>query len=281
MVARRAVRITGVGRPTRSPQPSLDNAPLELPTTALLVGLAGAGVPIACAWESHGQGASMRIGTWSTGGPDATDGTGLDAQQSMLLSVLDGCYPAVDLAAASVATPKFTHGALALGVPTARAASMRDDELPIDRFLRSMTGRRWAALVLAAPVGETELAADRNRVLNEMRAVTTAVHATGLRSPLAEHYLALLQARLDALADAQARGGWHTGVYLLGASAPEVNAVCSAWRAVFSGPHSVPEPVRCLPLPWTADRRSSGPCRTIRSSPGRGPTAIPTRPRPS
>ncbi|MGW9374128.1 ATP-binding protein [Streptomyces xanthophaeus] len=250
MASRRAVRIVGVGRSTRLHQPPPDNVPLELPTTPLLVGLAGAGVPVACALESQGQGVSVRIGTWGT---DSTDGAGLDAQQTMLLAVLDGCYPAVDLATASVATPKFTHGALALGVPTTRAASTRDDELPIDRFLRSMTGRRWAALVLAVPVGVTELAADRNRVLNEMRAVTTAVQSTGLRSPLAEHYLVLLQARLDALADAQARGGWRTGVYLLGTSMPEVNALCSAWRAVFSGPHSVPEPVRTIPLPGTAD----------------------------
>ncbi|MFD4246741.1 ATP-binding protein [Streptomyces sp. NPDC058525] len=247
LAARRAVRITAVGRTTRLLQPTAETVPSELPTTPLLVGLAGADVPVACLFESHGQGVGIRIGTWDTHGPDA------DARQAMLLSVLDGCYPAVDLAAASVATPKFTHGALALGVPTTRSASTRDHELPIDRFLRSMTGRRWAVLVLAVPVGGTELAADRNRVLNEMRAVTTAVQSTGLRSPLAEHYLTLLQARLNALADAQARGGWRTGVVLLSTNAPEVNALCSAWRAAFSGPESVPEPVRTIALPWTAD----------------------------
>ncbi|MFJ2750600.1 ATP-binding protein [Streptomyces sp. NPDC087297] len=264
MAARRAVRITGVGRSTpllQAPptenaptgKTATENMPTELPTTPLLVGLAGAGVPIACLFESHGQGVSVRMGTWDTERADGTDGTDIDARQSMLLSVLDGCYPAVDLAAASVATPRFTHGALALGVPTTRPASPRDRELPIDRFLRSMTGRRWAALVLAVPVGVTELAADRNRVLNEMRAVATAVHSTGLRSPLAEHYLALLQARLDAVADAQACGGWRTGVYLLSTSNAEVNALCNAWRAVFCGSHSVPEPVRTTALPGTAD----------------------------
>ncbi|MGW6838825.1 ATP-binding protein [Streptomyces sp. NPDC054949] len=249
MAARRAVRITGVGRSTPLPQLRSENVSLELPTTPLLVGLAGAGVPVAFAIESHGHGASIRIGTWDTEG---TGGPDLDARQSMLLSVLDGCYPAVDLAAASVAIPKFVHGALAMGVPTARHVLARDAELPIDRLLWSLTGRRWAALVLAVPMGATELAADRNRVLNEMRAVMTAVQSTGLRSPLAEHYLTLLQARLDALVDAQARGGWRTGVYLLG-SAPEMNALSSAWRAVFSGPQSVPEPVRTVSLPWAAD----------------------------
>ncbi|MFD9007731.1 ATP-binding protein [Streptomyces sp. NPDC059552] len=250
MAARRAARIAGVGRSTRLLQPRADNVPLELPTTSLLVGLVGAGVPVACLMESQGQGVAIRIGTW---GSESTDGAELDAQQSMLLSVLDGCYPAVDLAPASVATPKFTHGALALGVPTARTVSARDDELPMDRFLRSMAVRRWAALVLAVPIGVTELASDRNRVLNEMRAVAAAVQSTGLRSPLAEHYLALLQARLDALADAHARGGWRTGVYLMGPSVPDLNALCSAWRAVFSGPHSVSEPIRTIPLPSTAD----------------------------
>jgi hypothetical protein len=251
LAARRLVRVVAVGQPTRAVPPlPAEGVAFEPPTLPLLVGLAGAGTPVAFLLEGHGQGVSVRLGTW------AGDGTGdaaLDAGQAMLLAVLEGSYPVVDIAAAGVATPRLGCGAFGLGVPSPAVVDPRDGALPIDRLVRSMTGLRWAALVLAAPVGADWLSADRNGVLNEMRAAATAVQATGLRSPLGEHYLELLQARLEALAGAQARGGWRTAVYLLGPGPTEAAALASAWRAVFSGAKSVPEPVRTVAHPAVAD----------------------------
>jgi len=248
--ARRVVRVAGVGQPTRTPPRPADGTPVEPPTLPLLVGLAGAGVPVAFLLEGHGQGVTVRLGTW------AADGLGdvaLDARQAMLLAVLDGSYPVVDIAAAGVGMPRLGYGAFGLGVPSPAVVDLRDGALPVDRLVRSMSGLRWAALVLAVPIGADRIGADRNGVLNEMRAAATAVQATGVRSPLAEHYLALLEARLEALADAQARGGWRTAVYLLGAAPEDVAALASAWRAVFSGAKSVPEPVRTVPHPDVAE----------------------------
>ena len=250
LAARRLVRVVAVGQPTRTVPPPAGGVAFEPPTLPLLVGLAGAGTPVAFLLEGHGQGVSVRLGTW------ADDGTGdaaLDAGQAMLLAVLDGSYPVVDIAAAGVATPKLGCGAFGMGVPSPAVVDPRDGALPIDRLVRSMTGLRWAALVLAAPVGADWLGADRNGVLNEMRAAATAVQATGLRSPLGEHYLELLQARLEALAGAQARGGWRTAVYLLGPGPTELAVLASAWRAVFSGANSVPEPVRTVAHPAVVD----------------------------
>lgn len=248
--ARRVVRVAGVGRPARTPAPPADGRRPEPPTLPLLIGLAGAGAPVAFLVEGHGQGVTVRLGTWDAAGAGAA---GLDERQAMLLAVLNSSYPVVDIAAAGVATPRLGYGAFGLGVPSPAAADPRDGALAVDRLVRSMAGQRWAALVLAAPVGAERLGADRNGVLNEMRAAATAVQATGMRSPLAEHYLALLEARLEAMADAQARGGWRTGVYLLGVAPGDVAALARAWRAVFSGAKSVPEPVRTVPHPGAAD----------------------------
>ncbi|WP_030455400.1 helicase HerA domain-containing protein [Herbidospora cretacea] len=252
---RRVVRVAGAGAPLREPayrsQAASDEAgsDLELPMLPLLVGLAGARAPVAFLLDGHDQKVSVRLGTWSA---DGMDGPGLDARQALLLAVLDGCYPALDLAAAGVATPRLPHGALGLGVPGPATIDPRDGALPVDRLVRSMNGLRWAALVLATPADGDTIGADRNLVLNEMRSVTATVEATGIASPLAEHYLAMLRARLDALADAHARGGWRTAVYLFGERPEDLAALSAGWRAVHSGVKSVPEPIRTVTHPLAA-----------------------------
>ncbi|MEU1722649.1 FtsK/SpoIIIE domain-containing protein [Nonomuraea sp. NPDC005692] len=267
LAARRLVHIAGAGQPVRESVPEPDLSPPDgkrapepsftLPTLPLLVGLAGAGTPVAFLLDGHGDNVSVRMGTWVGDGPGAADDTAVEAaaeaRQAMLLAVLDGCYPALSINAAGVATPRLDHGALVLGVPSPATVDPRDGGLPIDRLVRSMNGLRWAALVLATPVDADTLGADRNRVLNEMRAVAVAVDAAGIRSPLAEHYLSMLQARLDALSDAQARGGWRTAVYLFGAGPGDLTALTAAWRAVHSGIRSIPEPVRTIPHPLAAE----------------------------
>ncbi|MFI7358259.1 ATP-binding protein [Streptomyces avidinii] len=259
LAARRAMRVTRVGQPVQTPAPQAmagsgggrdEEARFEPPTLPLLVGLAGAGTPVAFLLDGTRQGVSVRLGTWAGAHGDDTS---LDARQAMLLAVLGGCYPAVDVSAAGVATPPLACGAIALGVPGMPSVDPRDGGLPVDRLLRSVAGHTWASLVLAQPVGVQELSADRNRVLNEMRMVSSKVEALGVSSPLAEHYLRLLKSRLQALADAQARGGWRTGVYLFGEHPDDLRALTGAWRAVFSGATSVPEPVRTIEHPAVAD----------------------------
>ncbi|MFE7589608.1 ATP-binding protein [Kitasatospora sp. NPDC057512] len=260
--ARRFVRLTGVGKPVHVPTPLAvpesairpDETGFDPPTLPLLVGLAGANTPIAFLLDGSGWGVSVRLGTWAASELDAGI---LDTQQKTLLAVLDGCYPAVDLTATGVATPPLGCGAIALGVPGSVRVDARDGALPIDRLLRSMSGRTWAALVLARPVGAGTLSTDRNRVLNEMRIVSSAVEAAGLSSPLAEHYLLLLKGRLDALTDAQARGGWRTAVYLFGGRPDDLTALTGAWRAVFSGAKSIPEPVRTIDHPAVTELGAS------------------------
>ncbi|MER6433756.1 DUF87 domain-containing protein [Streptomyces sp900105245] len=267
------VRLVGVGQPVRAPTPMAvpetttrpDQTRFDPPSLSLLVGLAGENTPLAFLLDGSQQGVSVRMGTWA---PDDGDEPRLDARQETLLAVLDGCYPAVDLTTAGVASPRLPCGALALGVPGEATVDARDGALPVDRLLRSVSGRTWAALVLAQPVRAGALSADRNQVLNEMRMVSSAVEAIGLSSPLAEHYLLLLKARLEALADAQARGGWRTAVYLFGAQPDDLTILTGAWRAVFSGAKSIPEPVRTIEHPAVAELAAHWALPDDREQPG-------------
>ena len=65
---RRVVRVAGVGQPTRAPARLAEGTPVEPATLPVLVGLAGAGVPVAFLLEGHGQGVTVRLGTWAADG---------------------------------------------------------------------------------------------------------------------------------------------------------------------------------------------------------------------
>jgi hypothetical protein len=244
LAARRLARVTGLGELARPGAVAWSPAAGEWPTLSFLVGMAGALTPIAYLLQGDERGVSIRIGTWTS--PDG-DTVGLDERQRALLTTLDGSYPVVDLGAAGVATGRLPRGALALGVPSPRPQDSRDGATPVDRLLRSMAGRTWVALLMARPVDSSTLATDRNGVLNELREVAANVQSGGTKSPLAEYYTGLLERRLHALADARSRGGWQTAVYLLGATDDDLLALTSSWRAVFSGPDSLPEPVHTMP----------------------------------
>ena len=97
--------------------------------------------------------------------------------------------------------------------------------------------------MLAQPVDESFALDVRLQVLNEMRAAQTASKSAGVPSPLAEHYVSLLQSALDELAEGQATGVWRTAVYLLGHS-ESYYQLASVWRGVFAGEQSKPEPMR-------------------------------------
>ncbi len=249
LTARRLARVIGVGQPARMSPTGWSASTYEPLTLPLLVGMAGSGTPVAYLLHGEHQEVSVRIGTWTSRYPNAVD---LNSRQRTLLTTLEGSYPVVDYVATSVATPFLPFGGFALGVPSPVSLAPQDGAAPIDRLLRSMTGRRWATLLLASPVDSETLAAERNRVLNELRSVASGVQASGVRSPLAEYYTSLLESRLLAIAEGRSRGGWQTAVYLLGATADDLLTLSSAWRAVFSGAQSLPEPIHTVADPDAA-----------------------------
>ena len=249
---RRLIRIRGVGRPDKD-LPRRDRAGSDgdwrPATTGLLVGLYGYRIPVAFSLLGSGDGVQVQLGTWSA--KQSASGDGQDRRRDVLAAVLRGLYPAVSLANVVAVPSAWPLTGLALGVPAPSGIDQADGSAPVDRVIRAMAGTSWAALVLAYPVAETAVGAVRAQVLNEIRAVEAAVSSEGAPSPLAEQYVELLTTTLETLGAGLATGAWRTAAYLLG-DGQSYPRLATAWRSMFSGPDSLPEPVRVF------DRREAG-----------------------
>lgn len=244
---RRLLRVRSVGRPRKTME-GFRPAPGELwrPRTAeLLTGLYGYRIPVSFLVRGTPAGVQVHLGTWSS---RVSSGSSQDRRRDVLQAVLAGLYTAVDVEAAAADGRRWPAGGVALGMPDPGGIHEADGSAPIDRIIASMAGTDWSVLVLAYPLPELAVGQVRQQVLNELRAVETGAAAEGAPSPLAQHYVELLTVSLAALGEGMSTGAWRTGVYLLGdeGSFPRLAA---AWRSVFSGTGSLPEPVRVFDLP--------------------------------
>jgi uncharacterized protein DUF87 len=243
---RRLLRVRGVGRPER-PSNLAPRVPHEpwLPRTAELVtGLYGSRTPLALLLRGAADGVQVHLGTWSSGSGRAAV---QDRRRDVLGAVLGGLYSEVDVEEVTCGPLDWTAGGLALGVP-APLGLQEDGAAPVDRIVASLAGTAWEVLVLAHPVPEEAVASVRQQVLNELRAVAAETQSEGAPSPLAEHYVELLKVLLSSLGQGMATGAWRTSAYLLG-TAESYPRLAAAWRSVFSGARSLPEPVRVFDLP--------------------------------
>jgi hypothetical protein len=253
---RRILRVRSVGRPDKAPNavPRASDERWRPRTAELITGLYGYGIPLAFSVVGAPDGVRVNLCTWSS---RQSSSVSQDRRRDVLRAVLGGLYPGVKVedAAQDVAgdgSLRWRLGGLALGVPGPVGVQEADGSAPIDRVIASLAGTGWAALVLAYPTAEQSVARVRQQVLNELRAVATEAEAEGAPSPLAEQYVDLLKVSLGSLGEGMATGAWRTGVYLLGddLSYPRLGA---AWRSVFSGVESLPEPVRVFDLPAAVD----------------------------
>jgi hypothetical protein len=251
---RRLIRVRGVGRPGRrlpSDSARVPGEPWRPRTTELITGLYGYRMPLAFAVRGAADGVQVYLGSWSSRtAPVAVQ----DRRRDVLRAVLEGLYAAVqadDVTSSAWPARRWPLSGVALGVPDPMGIKESDGSAPLDRVVASMTGTEWAVLVLAYPLPEVAVAGLRQQVLNEFRAVATAASAEGAPSPLAEQYLDLLKLSLSALGEGMATGSWRTGVYLLG-DEQSYPRLAAAWRSMYSGVKSLPEPVRVFDLPAAA-----------------------------
>ncbi|WP_405533707.1 DUF87 domain-containing protein (plasmid) [Streptomyces avidinii] len=252
---RTLVRVMGIGRLEKtertlyggtncthrdSPDPySLDSATGSI-SRDLLVALYNYQVPLAFMVSSEPGRAAFRVGTWL---PKGGNRSAAEENERLLETALRVLYPTVDLHVDEPVTGTWQMGGLVLGIPTPSPPDSADGARQLDRLLRALHQVRWAALILAQPIGETLVRDLKLRLINEMRSVQTAAKTDGVPSPLADHYLELLGVQLKAFTDGQGTGAWRTAAYLLGDS-DGYPQIASLWRGVFSGDHSLPEPVR-------------------------------------
>jgi hypothetical protein len=243
---RRLLRVHSVGRPEQpqSARPRLPDEPWRPRTAELLTGLYGYRIPFASLLTGGPDGVAVQLGTWSS---RASSAGAQDRRRDVLRAVLGGLYTSVRTEPVDAAGVRWPLGGIALGVPSPAGVSEADNSAPVDRIVNALAGTRWAALVLAYPIPEAGVAQVRQQVLNELRAVQTGAAVEGAPSPLAEQYSELLTISLRSLGEGLATGAWRTGVYLLGDEAGYPR-LAAAWRSVFSGTKSLPEPVRVFDL---------------------------------
>ncbi|MEN3615931.1 DUF87 domain-containing protein [Plantactinospora sp. ZYX-F-223] len=258
---RRILRVRGVGRSDRVPRarPQGSEEPWRARTADLITGLYGYRIPVMFQIRGDPHGVRVRWGTWSS----SAAATGRqDRRRDVLRAVLGSLYTTLDVEEEPLAgwrpplagaNPEvMPSGGFALGVPDPVGIDSGDGSAPVDRIIAALAGTTWTALVLAYPLTEPVVAQVRQQVLNELRAVETGARAEGAPSPLAEHYAALLKVSLAAAGDGLAAGAWRTAVYLLG-DEESYPKLATAWRSVFSGVRSLPEPVRVHDLVEVGD----------------------------
>jgi hypothetical protein len=272
---RNAIRVSAVGHLDKTalreyPQkpPSQGESTLLL-SENLLAGLYGHNVAAAFLLCGEPTGIKIHLGCWEPadrGGAPADLARRVQTMQAML----DGAYPGIRLEPAIEALPRMPFAGLALGIPTMKPPDPIDGALPVDRLIRAMQGAHWAALVLAQPVAEDATRQLRSRVLNEIRAVTTAAQAHQAAAPLAKQYIQLLEASLTALTHGLAVGNWRTAIYLLAAEEAGFHRLASAWRSIFAGQMSQPEPVRVWQWPHAARLAEMWAMPTAEGAKGRG-----------
>jgi hypothetical protein len=243
---RTLVRVAGVGRLEKTqhtPFNSTDGTHCNgepQPSRDLLATLYNYQVPLVFMVSSEPGQAAFRAGTWL---PEGSYGSAAQENERLLESALRALYPTVDIRPDDPVTGAWQVGGLVLGIPTPTPPDPAEGFRQFDRLLRALDRVRWAALILAQPIGETLVRDLKLRLINEMRAVQTAATADGVPSPLADHYLELLGVQLKAFTDSQGTGAWRTAAYLLG-DADGYPQIASLWRGVFSGDDSLPQPVR-------------------------------------
>jgi hypothetical protein len=218
-------------------------------TEAVLAGLAGETIPFAFRVFGGPDGVRFTVGTWGT-----ADDAGLDQQQDVLISLLDGVYPSVDRAGGDAAADELALlplGGLAYGVPS---AVVRDGDAPWDRLLRALQGASFAVVVLAEPVEPASIAQLRDIALDDLRAALSATDAREL--PLTRAYGLQIEELVASLNRGLTIGSWRTGVYLLG-DAASYWRLAAAWRGLFSAAERPLSPLRVVPSP-DAGRLAAG-----------------------
>ena len=246
---RRLLHVEGIGRQ----QKILEHQAQEKwvpPTADLIAGLYGYRIPLVFSVNGSTKGLEFNLGTWSARAQESS--TDVDRRAHVLGTVLRGLYPRIDTVVIPPAAIDRALGGLAVGIPSIKPPTPHDPAAPWDRLARAMGSTNWTVLVLAHAVPEANVAAVRHGVLNEMRIVQEVAKAEAAPSPLTEFYVDLLKRSLVALTQGASTGTWRTAAYLLG-DHESYPRLASAWRSVFSGADSLPEPVRVFDRPEVRD----------------------------
>jgi len=248
------IHIRGVGRLAKSRASEMRQTAVndwqltQLISEDLLIGLYGLGNTVVFLIMGEAGNVSLYLGLKKpkTGGQDSPSGT------ESLSAILNGVYPGIELSKSvdlkNASKRTWSRAGLTLGIPTAKPPDLTDGAFAIDRLIRSMGECVWQAIIIAEPMPESSIRTMRGRLLAEMRSSQSSAAGAGTPSPLGEHYNRLLSVSLNEFTHAQGVGAWRTAVYLLGTE-DSYYRLAGAWRSLFSGGASLPEPLRVWEYP--------------------------------
>jgi len=244
---RRLFTIKGVGRLEK--QAIREKERLELATEALLIGLYGYKVPLAFMCRGDSRSVSICLGTWEPSKAQTSNSSSmakkLALRQEVIASLLATIYPAVDLEESPVDSPTGALSGLVVGIPSVKPPNPLDGALPLDRLVRALAGKEWSSLVLAQPVDESltnELRQGAIAALSSAQSSSDNPGESRRSDGLSDYYRELLGVLVNNLTSGLAAGVWRTGVYLLG-DTESYFRLASAWRSIFEGDESLPEPI--------------------------------------
>jgi hypothetical protein len=242
------VKIEGYGRMEK--QPLRDPAKqLQLPSEDILNGLFSTGNNLAFIVKNDLDNVEIFGGCWKTKNSNVTQHAAVNENKSDIFkTLLDGSYPAAKINKSI--TPLFdindyTMGGIVLGTPSTKSIDPLDGSSQMDRLIRSMSGQKWACLLLAQCINSSAINDIRKSVIEALRSVQNETEAIKISNPLAQYYQQMLSLALDNLTLGLMGGFWRTSVYLLGDDKSYFK-LAGIWKSVFSGYQSLPEIINVI-----------------------------------
>jgi len=230
----------------------------------VLTGLSGVGEAVGLALVGDGSSVGVYVASWpaATGGRSNPGRPGSPSERT-LADLLAGAYPgieaeAVDPGLLGTALEPLSEAALMTGSPATdhsggAGGGPGDPPRPdpaagvgVDRLIRSMTGRSWAYVASATPLGAERVEGLSDRTLNELRSVRNTVERAEGETSIAAAYRRSLGVLRERLATGRASGAWHTVGYLLAEDRATLGRARAVATGAFGGHDSRPDPVRTI-----------------------------------
>jgi len=236
--SRVVLRVRAVGREPIVPPAQTPKSRERLSAESFLSSLATFNVPLCFRVESVGETLHFEFGTWHKSRDK-------QLQEQMLEASIRTIYPAVRFEPVAPRQPvQYTRGGYVIGIPTfSRTASA-----PLDDVIRSVGSGNWSITVVAEPLDADFTQQLRGELLAELSRVSADLHHERAPNEIASTYVELLKLMLADYNLGVAQGAWRAGIYLCGDQRTYF-LLASAWRGIFSGDRSVPQPVRITQEP--------------------------------
>lgn len=217
----------------------------------VLAGLYGEKIPFVYLLTCSATRFDLYIGTYEEEDRRRRSGLKVDDSIKTVQITMRSAYPGIELGMEGLSAVReiiepFNFVGLVTGTPTTKVGTERMGVEQIERLMRGLYGRNWGYMVVASPLEEQDVAALYNATLNEMRVVVDAQTSARTNSPIAERYMALLNAYLAKVAVGKTQGMWHVATYLICQDVQTFNHAKSVVKSVFGGTESLPDPIRVL-----------------------------------